>query len=48
MREDNFSPNIGFMALWVVKSKIRFVWRLCGFVTLYFVVIPDALHWCPV
>jgi hypothetical protein len=32
--EDNFSPNMGFMANYppgVVKLTNRFVWRLCGF-----------------
>ncbi|VAW06636.1 hypothetical protein MNBD_ALPHA05-2336 [hydrothermal vent metagenome] len=34
IREDNFSPDIGFMEdypLWVVFSKIRFVLWLCEF-----------------
>ncbi|NOX83651.1 MAG: hypothetical protein GXP06_11825 [Alphaproteobacteria bacterium] len=48
MREDNFSPDMGFIAnypLWVVFLKIRFVLWLFGFMRLLFTVIPDALRW---
>jgi hypothetical protein len=46
-REDNSSPNIGFMAnypLRVVKSEIRFVLWLFGFMRFSFIVIPCAVR----